>query len=322
MQLFLQKDRVQVHVLISRRLFIRREIVTIGNFGGVQDSDRYNAGTAGGSSIQNSGTVDEIYSEFISDPSFGSAIGITEREFPGQFYRDGTSMSYVDTEFQGITQDSKDKLSEFYIYDADFHINYIENYGDQSNWELQDYADLYARVINEVDQALNGVKSSTQLKMKKNFDQLGCFSGEVEINGWLSQTECLDRVRSDPDSIYGYRCEASKNRNPDGTRSIGKFVRTAKGCIFSNCRPGYSRKWEQCVKDDILIGEDEDEIWPYTLEQEYQDQLKAAEEEKLANKWKVVGIVFIVIAVIAVAALVIIVIALLVRWYKKKSNRQ
>ncbi|KAA6360504.1 MAG: hypothetical protein EZS28_043970, partial [Streblomastix strix] len=191
-------------------------IVTIGNFGGVQDNDRYNAGTAGGSSIQNSGTVDEIYSAFISDPSFGSTVGITVEEFPGQFYMDGTFLSYVDTEFHGITEDSKDKLSEFNIFDADFHINYVENYRDQNDWELQDYADLYARVINEVDQALNGVESSTQLKMKKSFDQLGCFFGEVEINGWLSQTEYVKLLRIETqmehevlDNLLGQQKDAS-----------------------------------------------------------------------------------------------------------------
>ncbi|KAA6397310.1 MAG: hypothetical protein EZS28_007166, partial [Streblomastix strix] len=303
-------------------------IVTIGNFGGVQDGDRYNAGTAGGSSIQNSDTVDETYQKFLDDPTFGSTVGFDESDFPGQFYREGTSLSYVDTEFYGITEESKDRLSEFNIFDADFHINFVENYGYQNDWELSDYADLYAGVVTQVDSALNGDESSTQLKMKQNADQSGCFSGEVEIKGWLSQTECLDKVKSDPDSIYGYRCEASQNRNPDGTRSIGKFVKTAEGCIFSNCRPGYSRKWDKCVKDTPLLGETEAEIRPDTLEQEYQEQLKefeaeevTTEEEKKTNKWKVVGIVFIVIAVIAVAALVVIVVALLVRWYRKKSNR-
>ncbi|KAA6377733.1 MAG: hypothetical protein EZS28_026741, partial [Streblomastix strix] len=82
-------------------------IVTIGNFGGVQDGDRYNAGTAGGSSIQNSDAVDETYQKFLDDPTFGSTVGFDESDFHEQFYRDETSLSYVDTKFYEITKDSK-----------------------------------------------------------------------------------------------------------------------------------------------------------------------------------------------------------------------
>ncbi|KAA6359908.1 MAG: hypothetical protein EZS28_044566, partial [Streblomastix strix] len=86
-------------------------IVTIGNFGGVQDGDRYNAGTAGGSSIQNSGAVDGTYKEFFDAPQYASTIGFDGSDFPGQFYREGTSLSYVDTEFYKITKDSKKQIN-------------------------------------------------------------------------------------------------------------------------------------------------------------------------------------------------------------------
>ncbi|KAA6391623.1 MAG: hypothetical protein EZS28_012848, partial [Streblomastix strix] len=226
------------------------ESCKVSNFGGVQNGARYNAGTAGGSSTLNNGYFEEKLQQYFDDPSEFESVGITEKDFPGIFYRQGTSLSFVDSEFYGVTQQTKDKLSEFYIYDADFHINYVENYGDQIRWTIKDYTEMYARVITEVDFALNGDKQPS--KVKKNADQLGCFFGEVEIKGWLSQTECLEKVKSDPDSIYGYRCEASKNRNPDGKRSIGQFVRNVDGCIFSHCRPGYNRIGKNCVKELIL----------------------------------------------------------------------
>ncbi|KAA6386899.1 MAG: hypothetical protein EZS28_017574, partial [Streblomastix strix] len=269
-------------------------IVAVSNFGGVQNGARYNAGTAGGSSTLNNGYFEEKLQQYFDDPAEFESIGITEKDFPGIFYRQGTYLSFVDSEFYGLMQQTKDKLSEFYIYDADFHINNVENYGDQIRWAIKDYAEMYARVITEVDSALKGDKQ--QSKVKKNADQLGCFFGEVEIKGWLSQTECLDKVKSDPDSIYGYRCEASKNRNPDGTRSIGQFVRNVDGCIFSHCRPGYNRIGKNCVKELILHeeGKDEEEIWPESLEKEYHDQvygvtpdpIESEEGEEKQNQWK------------------------------------
>ncbi|KAA6374767.1 MAG: hypothetical protein EZS28_029707 [Streblomastix strix] len=200
---------------------------------------------------------------------------------------------------------------------------------EQAALYIKDLSEMYARAIDEVDAALNGGEQQST-RVKKNADPQGCFSGEVDIDGWLSQTECLDRVKNDPNSIYGYRCEASKNRNPDGTRSIGKFVRTADGCIFSNCRPGYNRKWDKCVKDIELPGEDPDEIWPATTEKEYLDQLMQweipypidpiLEEEKKTNAWLIVGIIFIVLTVLLIVALVVVIVICIIRSGNKKND--
>ncbi|KAA6403710.1 MAG: hypothetical protein EZS28_000768 [Streblomastix strix] len=272
---------------------MQSQIVAVSNFGGVQNGARYNAGTAGGSSTLNNGYFEERLQQYFDDPAEFESIGITQKDFPGLFFID--------------------KAHHYHSFIQNFMINYVENYGDQQRWTIKDYAEMYARVINEVDSALNGEEQSKI----KNADKLGCFSGEVEIKGWLRQTECLEKVKSNPDLIYGQRCEASKNRNSDGTRSVGKFARSADRCIFSHCRPRYSRIGKNCVKELILHeeGQDKEEIWPEILEKQYHDQVYGVttdpikpEEEEKQNQWKTVGIFFIIFSLLLMVALIIIVV--------------
>ncbi|KAA6335504.1 MAG: hypothetical protein EZS28_052957, partial [Streblomastix strix] len=67
-------------------------IVAVSNFGGVQYGARYNTGTAGGSSVYNSASFDAVYEYFLYNRDLFEMMGITEDDFPGQFYRYGTEL--------------------------------------------------------------------------------------------------------------------------------------------------------------------------------------------------------------------------------------
>ncbi|KAA6357584.1 MAG: hypothetical protein EZS28_046889, partial [Streblomastix strix] len=250
------------------------QTIALGNFGGVHNKARFNFGTAGGSSV-----VDNEYIEYLRyvwsvapDEFFGMAVDGTE--FPDPFYRNNTLVTYVQMELYGQTPKTSQYNNEFYIYDADFHINWAEQYYDVAN--ESDVSDniLYRRVIQELNQKLGIFQSNANRNSqgKGNDDtdtEIGCAAGDIFINTTGSLEDCKSLEDQDLHAVYGYKCSSEDEtvRNIDTDEiETGEFIKQASGCIFSHCQAGYNRENGKCVAAQLFYGEEESQVRPPYLE--------------------------------------------------------
>lgn len=130
--------------------------------------------------------------------------------FPEPFYRDATYLSYAENEFYGVTENSKDKLSEFQIFDADLQFDFIDNFYDmQFEDEYMDdyfYWELTYFLSEKFGTGVFGAQS------KQNDEEgEGCLYGEHDLNQAQVPDLCINAARDDPDSYYGFKCSADKD---------------------------------------------------------------------------------------------------------------
>jgi hypothetical protein len=68
--------------------------------------------------------------------------------FPGVFYRSGTSLTYSNRGGYGFTEETKDKLLEYYIVDADFRVEHAFNpgsYAEDDAGRIELYEEILAK---------------------------------------------------------------------------------------------------------------------------------------------------------------------------------
>ncbi|KAA6386106.1 MAG: hypothetical protein EZS28_018366, partial [Streblomastix strix] len=212
------------------------------------------------------------------------------------------------------TPKTADNLYEVHIYDADFHINYAEQYLDYAlEDEDKDYQ-LYNRVINEMNEKLGNVKQEDLETKQMNVDsdivdnEIGCAAGEVLINTNGVIEECKTLQDADIHSVYGYKCniedDSIRNEATDEIQ-VGQFIKNADGCKFSHCTAGYMRVGNKCEKEMILFGDTEEYIRPQYLEPEI--DLQTDVDQQKESNWKLtLIIIFAVTIIILIVALIIV----------------
>ncbi|KAA6384066.1 MAG: hypothetical protein EZS28_020405 [Streblomastix strix] len=105
-------------------------IVALGNFGGVHKNTRFDVGSSAGASAMNNQYIKQFHDLYLEDPDLFKDYEISLDVFPKPFFRKDSFIQFAHIEFYGTTPKTADYLNEFHIYDADFHINYAEQYGD------------------------------------------------------------------------------------------------------------------------------------------------------------------------------------------------
>ncbi|KAA6369831.1 MAG: hypothetical protein EZS28_034642 [Streblomastix strix] len=299
------------------KLIHQKKTVALGNFGGVHNKARYDVGTAGGSGPMNNQYIEQLQEKYLENLDLFIDYDINLDMFPKQFYRKGSFMQISYIELYGVTPEKADQLNEFYIYDADFHINHAEQYGNLVlEDEDKDYQ-MYNRVINELNKMLgNAIQdeqiAQSQINVDSDFvdNETGCVAGEVLINTNGVIEECKSLQDSDIHSVYGYKCsvENYNQRNEINDEIlVGQFIKNSNGCKFSHCTAGYMRVGNKCEKEMILFGDTEDYVRPQYLEPVVDTQVDTdtdIEPKKESQMKLILIIIFAAIIVILIVSLI------------------
>ncbi|KAA6390017.1 MAG: hypothetical protein EZS28_014455 [Streblomastix strix] len=318
-------------------------IVGLGNFGGIHTGIRYNAGTAGGSSVRDAEYFQQLLQEYRQDETQFEGLGLDPEKFPGPFFRLSTKLRYVEAEFYGISEETKNELNEFYIYDADINVDIPEQYeGNVIKFEIE-YQDFYKAVISSIENKLKEGSKSLKNRNNKNTGKEDiklndevidfskyCLSGEKDFISSNAQKDCAQFNKDDIHAVYGYKCSVtdSKEREADGSKKVGVFIEGVDGCVFSHCQAGYHLVNEICEQEKLFFREAEDEVRPPEnepqdpKEEEIPDEIledDKVDDKKKINGWMVAGIILIVLLVIVIALSVIL--AVYIIYQRKKQQK-
>ncbi|KAA6359567.1 MAG: hypothetical protein EZS28_044906, partial [Streblomastix strix] len=255
-------------------------IVAVGLHDPRDPNARFDAGIASSASAT---SVSNIQNQ-KNNINFSYLMNTTN--IPLNLFRNVTMLGFADRELYGYTEDTKDKLLEYEIIDADFRYEFANNINEVPTTEQQ-LEEFYRNILKSEENYFKQAIDQGQL----SFEQDGegeekakkCLSWEIDFAQAAIKGNCKRCSRLDQHSVFGYPCTTrgitdKEGRNADGTAKIGIY--DTNKCIFSHCKVGYYRKnvqvngsfIDQCIEIPLAYKETRQEMTPDQSEDIFTDQ--------------------------------------------------